>query len=585
MNNSIKVRFAEWKFFLQKVENLNDLINRSENFWLNDRQYYLVPFSKIDLANEERISILTKWRTEHQYAYPTRFTCSEDRTLSWLTQIVLHNDKRVMFWVVDNYFKLLGHIGVAINDLGEFEIDNVLKACRGYKGLFSNAQITLERILNQEFNVTNIYLNVLESNAHATSFYKKLNYRPLKTTSWVWETKGTDKILIAGFPAQEQIIRMEKKLIDLEIPSRKILTAGPSISSREIDYVYRAAKYGWNENHSDFIAKFESKFAEYIGSEYAMCTSSCTGALHLSLLALGIGPGDEVIVPDITWVATASAVSYVGATPVFADVDAKSWVLNVETIKKVVTKNTKAIIPVHLYGFGAPMQEIIEFANSANIFIVEDAAPAIGTKIGDKYAGTFGQFGCFSFQGAKMLVTGEGGMIVTNNKTLIDRVRKLQDHGRKPGTFWIEEIGYKYKMNNLTAALGLAQIERVDVQIEKKRSIYKTYRNLLSDLPQFTFQEELQNTKSICWMTSIQLKETTGVGINSLIDYLSQNNIDTRPVFPNIHTYPMWESKIYNPNSNKISLQSINLPSGVNLTSGELIKVTDIIRQWVEVNV
>jgi len=587
MNSSsdLKMRFIQWKIFLQGVNNLNDLINRSETFLHNNHQYYLVPFSKMDLVDSDRICLLTQWRAEHQYAYPTRFTCSEDRTFKWLAQFVLNNDNRVMFWVIDDYFKLLGHIGVARNNIGEFEIDNVLKAYTTNKGLFTKAQITLEKILNKEFNIANIYLNVLESNSRAVIFYKKLNYLPIKITSLIWKTEGTNKILVAGSPAQERIIRMEKKLIDSEIPSSRILTAGPSISNREIDYVYQATKFGWNQNHSDYIAKFENKFAEYVGSEYALCTSSCTGALHLALVALGIGPGDEVIVPDITWVATASAVSYVGATPVFADVDIKSWVLSVETIKKVVTKKTKAIIPVHLYGFGAPMQEIVEFANSKNIFVVEDAAPAVGTQIRGKYAGTFGQFGCFSFQGAKMLVSGEGGMIVTSDKTLIDRVRKLQDHGRKPGTFWIDEIGYKYKMNNLTAALGLAQIERVDVQIEKKRSIYKTYRSLLSDLTQLTFQEAVENTESICWMTSIQLNESVSASIKSLVDYLSQNNIDTRPVFPNIHTYPMWKTKKSNPNSHIISSRSINLPSGINMTNGALIKVTDMIRQWVKENV
>jgi perosamine synthetase len=377
---------------------------------------------------------------------------------------------------------------------------------------------------------------------------------------------------------------MKKYLMDLtEIPDR-ILTAGPSISSREIVYVNKAVSLGWNLNHSDYIKLFEEKFAQTVGSKYAMATSSCTGALHLSLLALGIGPGDEVIVPDITWVATASAVAYVGAKPVFADVDQFSWNITVESIQRVLTNKTKAIIPVHLYGFGAPMFEIISFANSNNLLVVEDAAPAIGAEIEGKLAGTFGHFGCYSFQGAKLLVTGEGGMLVSNDEDLIKKAWKIQDHGRKPGTFWIEELGYKYKMNNITAALGLAQIERVNTQIEKKREINQLYRELLGGTNYLAFQEEIPDSKSICWMTSIQFTQKSGLDISLLSKYLASNGVDTRPVFPTIHSYPMWKVELDNPVASYISTNSINLPSGVGLTQGSVAKISSLILKWIEIN-
>jgi perosamine synthetase len=391
-------------------------------------------------------------------------------------------------------------------------------------------------------------------------------------------------VLVPGFPADDVLVKMEKKLVDLISPPNQILTAGPSISSREIVYVNKAVSLGWNLNHSKYIKLFEEKFAQSVGSKYAMTTSSCTGALHLSLLSLGIGPGDEVIVPDITWVATASAVAYVGAKPVFADVDPVSWNITVESIQKVLTNKTKAIIPVHLYGFGAPMPEIVSFAKLNNLFIVEDAAPAIGTEIDGRFAGTFGQFGCYSFQGAKLLVTGEGGMLVSNDEDLMKKAWKIQDHGRKPGTFWIEELGYKYKMNNITAALGLAQIERVDVQIEKKREINNLYKELLSGSDQLSFQEELVKTKSICWMTSIQFTKSSGLDINFLAKYLGENGVDTRPVFPTIHSYPMWKVDIENPVASYISSNSINLPSGVALTHESVVKISNLILDWVKVN-
>jgi perosamine synthetase len=274
----------------------------------------------------------------------------------------------------------------------------------------------------------------------------------------------------------------------------------------------------------------------------------------------------------------------VGAKPVFADVDHFSWNITVESIQRVLTNKTKAIIPVHLYGFGAPMFELISFANSNNLLVVEDAAPAIGAEIEGKLAGTFGHFGCYSFQGAKLLVTGEGGMLVSNDEDLIKKAWKIQDHGRKPGTFWIEELGYKYKMNNITAALGLAQIERVNTQIEKKREINQLYRELLGGTNYLAFQEEIPDSKSICWMTSIQFTQKSGLEISLLSKYLASNGVDTRPVFPTIHSYPMWKVELDNPVASYISTNSINLPSGVGLTQGSVAKISSLILKWIEIN-
>lgn len=581
---TLSSRFANWKLFLQNCEDINDVVSRGSFFEVESKLYSLVPFSGMDLLNNERILFLTQWRDENQFAYPTKFKVSKEQTKKWLENNILLNNKRVMFWVIDNYFNLLGHIGVVLSDENQFEIDNVLKASKNIKGLFSEAQKKLEIILQQEFNPSQIYLKVLNSNLKAINFYEKLNYKIIDEVDMKWDYQKDRDVLVPGFPADDVLVKMEKKLVDLISPPDQILTAGPSISSREIVYVNKAVSLGWNLNHSKYIKLFEEKFAQSVGSKYAMTTSSCTGALHLSLLSLGIGPGDEVIVPDITWVATASAVAYVGAKPVFADVDPVSWNITVESIQKVLTNKTKAIIPVHLYGFGAPMPEIVSFAKLNNLFIVEDAAPAIGTEIDGRFAGTFGQFGCYSFQGAKLLVTGEGGMLVSNDEDLMKKAWKIQDHGRKPGTFWIEELGYKYKMNNITAALGLAQIERVDVQIEKKREINNLYKELLSSSDQLSFQEELLKTKSICWMTSIQFTKTSGLDINFLAKYLGENGVDTRPVFPTIHSYPMWKVDIENPVASYISSNSINLPSGVALTHESVVKISNLILDWVKVN-
>ena len=226
-------------------------------------------------------------------------------------------------------------------------------------------------------------------------------------------------------------------------PNQLILTAGPLVSHYENIYCHDAVNNGWNNEWSKYLDKFESDFANFIGSKYALATSSCTGALYLSLIACGIKEGDEVIVPELTWVATASAIKYVGATPVFADVDLDTWCIDTEQLESLLTNKTKAIMPVHLYGNPAEMNKIMSFAKNNNLKVIEDAAPAIGATYDNKKVGSFGDFGCFSFQGAKLLVTGEGGMVVTDNEELFLKFKKLWDHGRVPGTFWIDELGYK----------------------------------------------------------------------------------------------------------------------------------------------
>ena len=438
----------------------------------------------------------------------------------------------------------------------------------------------LESLVQEEFSLEEINLRVLESNQHAVNFYKELGYAIVKVTPLIESKIGDSTNLIPGTPGIDNFLSMSKSLLDSAKIPTEILTAGPSISTREVSYVNSAVSKGWNRNHSDFITKFENTFAEYVGAKYAMATSSCSGALHLALLALDIGPGDEVIVPDITWVATASAVMYTGAKPVFADINTSDWTLNLESLKSLINPRTKAIMPVHLYGYGAAMNQIMAIAKEYDLYVVEDAAPAIGTEIEGKFAGTFGEFGCFSFQGAKLLVTGEGGMLVTDDEFLYNRVKKDQDHGRKPGTFWIDEIGHKYKMNNITAALGLAQIERADNQIYRKRRINRWYLENLSDINSIDFQQEARGTQSICWMTSFTLNKKAKISRDDLMEFLRIDGIDSRPVFPAISQYPIWK---YQPkiqeNSKVIGASGINLPSGVQLSKSAIDKVCAAIRK------
>jgi perosamine synthetase len=576
-------QFLKWKDFLQGAHDFQTLALRSFIFRFDDASFGLVPFTRIDLEADAQCELLLEWRLQNLFAYPTRSELSLESTRSWLMNSVIDNPNRVLFWIVDSSFTRLGHIGVVIHpETNSFEVDNVLRGVKEkFPGMMSKALVMLEEILESEFSPQNLRLRVLESNSKAVGFYKRAGYSELSNQDLVWKRMGDSDVLVPGEPKDDAFLVMEKCLqLSFSLIPDQILTAGPSVSPREVSYVADAAANGWNMHHSDYLARFEQSFAEFVGSKFAMSTSSCTGALHLALLSLGIGPGDEVLVPEITWVASASAVRYVGAKPVFVDVDPVTWTIDPLEISKLVNSKTKAIIPVHLYGYAANMTMIQELATRFGLFVVEDAAPAIGTLFGNKSVGTFGHFGCFSFQGAKLLVTGEGGMLVTDDEELFAKARKLQDHGRKPGTFWIEELGYKYKMNNLTAAFGLAQLERAENQILRKRQLNTWYREGLEDLDGLHFQEEAPDTRSICWMTSFTLDINSVVNRDQLIVELKNRGIDSRPVFPAISQYPIWG---YSPEVQRVSKHvgdnGINLPSGVSLNRSTVNHVIKSIRE------
>ncbi len=358
-----------------------------------------------------------------------------------------------------------------------------------------------------------------------------------------------------------------------------ILTAGPSITKKEIDYVNDAVTNGWNDNWNSYIVRLEEAFKDKFNAKHALLTSSCTGGMHMAARAMDIGEGDEVLVPELTWVATASAPYYLGAKPVFVDVDKDTWTIDLKSAEKYITSKTKAIMPVHLYGHPSNMDEVMIFANKHNLKVLEDAAPAIGAKCNDKLVATYGSASVFSFQGAKMMVTGEGGIVLTNDDEIFAKIKQYSEHGRSRDpskTFWIETIGYKYKMSNIQAALGLAQFERLDELISKKREIFSWYENRLSQYHDIKLNKEADWAHSIYWMTSINLIKKS-MSRDELMKKMKEDNIDTRPVFPTISKYPMWYSDCDNPIATAISENSINLPSGHNLTKDDINLVCDSI--------
>jgi perosamine synthetase len=367
----------------------------------------------------------------------------------------------------------------------------------------------------------------------------------------------------------------------------RIPISGPWITQKEIDYVADAAANAWYDNANVYHQRFEQRFAEYVGLRHAISFPSCTSAIHLSLLALSIGPGDEVIVPDITWIATAAPVTYVGATTVFADIDSKTWCLSADSFEACITPRTKAVIPVDLYGNMPDYDAIRTVARRHNIAIIEDAAEAIGSEYHGAKAGSFGDTGVFSFHGSKTLTTGEGGMLVTNRDDIRQRVMHLRDHGRVPGDrmFFNTEVGYKYKMSSLQAALGLAQLERITDLIGRKRQIFSWYQNELRDVKGITLNYEATKTKNTYWMITLLFAEHLRLKKKRTMELLAKQNIDARPFFHPLSAIPAYEkteqaqrARARNIISYRLSPYGVNLPSALNLTEEKVKYVCGVLK-------
>lgn len=371
---------------------------------------------------------------------------------------------------------------------------------------------------------------------------------------------------------------------------KRIPVSGPSITEKEIAYVTDAVTNAWYANANIYNERFERAFAEYHGVRYAVSLPSCTSALHLSLLALGVGPGDEVIVPDCTWIASAAPVSYVGATPVFADIDPASWCLSAESFAACITPRTRAVIPVDLYGNVPDYAALQEVARRHGIAIIEDAAEAAGTRYRGRAAGTFGVTGTFSFHGSKTLTTGEGGMLITDDDDVYRRVLVLRDHGRRPGDTMFEnrEVGYKYKMSSMQAALGLAQIERAEELVARKREIFGWYCEELSGCGEVVLNSEADNVRNTYWMVTAILPASLG-GKAAVIRHLGEQGIDCRPFFSPLSSLdayaaaPMAQAaRARNAVAYTLSAHGVNLPSGLSLHREDVARVGAAVRDLLD---
>lgn len=363
--------------------------------------------------------------------------------------------------------------------------------------------------------------------------------------------------------------------------SNRIYYAKPSITDLEVEYATDAARNGWGEHCYDYIYKFEDSFKKHLGVKYALATSSCTGALHMGLAALGIGLGDEVILADINWIATAAPITYLGAKPVFVDILPDTWCIDPELAGAAITPKTKAIIATHLYGNLCEMDRLLEIGEKHGIPIIEDAAEAIGSIYHGKRAGSMGAFGAFSFHGTKTITTGEGGMFVTNDDDLYERVFKLSNHGRSRNEqrqFWPEVVGFKYKMSNIQAAIGCAQMERINDLIEGKRRIFRYYDANMS-VGSLRMNPEPAGIRNGFWMPTIVLDEGIDFNREKLLSDFKANNIDGRVFFWPLSMLPMFEAKPENTVSYSLHKRAVNLPAYHDLTDNEMDRVIGVVQR------
>jgi perosamine synthetase len=368
--------------------------------------------------------------------------------------------------------------------------------------------------------------------------------------------KTNDKVKILPIVnSQRQVIDFFELRNDIHIP-----VTSPDLKGNELKYLTDAFLSTWISSSGEYISRFEDEFSNYCDCDYGVAVTNGTVALHLALEALGVGEGDEVIVPDLTFAATINAVLHANATPVIVDIESDSWCIDPVEIEKAITPKTKAIIPVHIYGQACDMEAIMSLADKYNLFVIEDCAEAHGASYKGKKVGSFGHIGCFSFFGNKIITTGEGGMCVTNKKELDEKMRLLRDHGMsKEKRYWHVEVGYNYRMTNLQAAIGVAQLERIDNILQKRKNIENKYKEYLTDIVFIEFQNDgLEHRGKVNWLVSVLVKDGNR---DKYMELLKATGIDVRPFF-----YPLSEMELYskyvfsNTIAKEISKIGLNLP-------------------------
>lgn len=370
------------------------------------------------------------------------------------------------------------------------------------------------------------------------------------------------------------------EFVDLATASRhhQIPLIQPVFDGNELEYVTECIQTGWISSQGKYVPLFEKTFSEYVGCPNTLAVSNGTVAIHLALVALGIGPGDEVIVPDLTFAAPVNAILYVGATPVLVDVDPVTMSIDIDAAQNAVTERTRAIIPVHLYGCPANMDGLMRLAKKHDLIVIEDCAEALGTRYNQIHVGNFGHASTFSFFGNKTITTGEGGMVLFRDPVMRERAKILRDHGMSPEKrYWHNEVGFNYRLTNIQAAIGLAQMERIDTFVNQKRWVAKQYGSRLSKIAALQLPVEYENTHNSYWLYTVILNKDYLLKRDEILDLLKGKGIEARPVFFPIHKMPPYE-KFKRPNSSLsvsefLSCGGISLPTSITATEEDIERV------------
>ena len=355
------------------------------------------------------------------------------------------------------------------------------------------------------------------------------------------------------------------------------------LGEKELEYVTECLKTSWISSRGKYVDQFEKEFANYCGCEFGIGTTSGTTALHLALAASKIGPGDEVVVPTFTIVSTILAIIYTGAKPVLVDSDPETWNIDVGLIEQKITKNTKAILPVHMYGHPCDMDPILDMARRHKLIVIEDAAEVHGSEYKNKKAGGIGDIGCFSFYANKIITTGEGGMVVTNDKVVAERASLLKDLAFIPEKrFLHKELGFNYRMTNIEAAIGLAQLEKIDDLVNRRRNNARRYNAILKDIDGIKLPVERPWAKNVYWMYCITIEKEFGISRDDVMKKLKENGVDSRSFFIPMHKQPvfldmgLFANETYRV-AEEISEKGLYLPSSPGLTDNQVSFICDTI--------
>lgn len=353
----------------------------------------------------------------------------------------------------------------------------------------------------------------------------------------------------------------------------------PKLGEKELENVIDCIKTNWISSKGKYITEFEEKFSRYCGTKYGIATSNGTTALHLALASAGIKPEDEVIIPDFTMIATANSVTYTGAKLTLVDSEPEYWNINPNKIEEKITPQTKAIMVMHTYGHPCDMDPILDVAKAHDLLVIEDAAEAHGAEYKGKRTGGIGDMGCFSFYANKIITTGEGGMVVTNNEELAERARMLRDQAFEKGKrFWHQQLGFNYRLTNLQAAVGTAQFEHIDefVEIRRRNAFY--YNSLLEKVEGITLPPEAKWAKNVYWMYTILIEKNFGLSRDDLMVRLKEKGVDSRRAFYPIHAQPLYTEQFTGqkfPVAGQLSDKGVYLPSGNTLTKEQIDQVVE----------